>query len=108
MANEQNLIPWNKRTESEQREYAKKGGQKSGEVRRQRKAMKEQIEMLLSLPFKQQKQLKFIEAICKTVALRAKEFILKYVDNLTDEMRKENDIKINSSINNDDSHVVNG
>lgn len=51
MANEQNLIPWNRRTESEQREYAKKGGQKSGEVRRQRKAMKEQAELLLSLPF---------------------------------------------------------
>lgn len=49
--NEQNLIPFNKRTENEQREYAKKGGQKSGEVRRQRKAMKEQMEMLLSLPF---------------------------------------------------------
>ena len=55
-----------------------------------------------------EEQLKFIEAICKTVALRTKECILKYVDNLTDEMRKENDIKINSSINNDDSHVVNG
>ena len=56
-----------------------------------------------------EEQLKFIEAIYKIVALRAKEFILKYVvDNLTDEMRKENDIKINSSINNDDSHVVNG
>lgn len=51
MANEQNLIPWDKRTESEQREYAKKGGQKSGEVRRQRKAIKEQMDMLLSLPF---------------------------------------------------------
>ena len=51
MANEQNLIPWNKRTENEQREYAKKGGQKSGEVRRQRKAMKEQAELLLALPF---------------------------------------------------------
>lgn len=50
MANEQNLIPWNKRTESEQREYASQGGKKSGEVRRQRKAMKEQMEMLLSLP----------------------------------------------------------
>lgn len=61
MANEQNLIPFNKRTESEQREYAKKGGQKSGEVRRQRKAMKEQMEMLLSLPFKQQKQLNFMK-----------------------------------------------
>lgn len=49
MANEQNLIPFNKRTESEQREYAKKGGQKSGEVRRQRKAMKETMKMLLNL-----------------------------------------------------------
>lgn len=49
MANEQNLIPFDKRTESEQREYAKKGGQKSGEVRRQRKAMKETMKMLLNL-----------------------------------------------------------
>ena len=63
MANEQNLIPWNKRTENEQREYAKKGGQKSGEVRRQRKAMKEQMEMLLSLPFKQRDQLNFIKEL---------------------------------------------
>ena len=63
MANEQNLIPWNKRTENEQREYARKGGQKSGEVRRQRKAMKEQMEMLLSLPFKQEKQLKFMNSL---------------------------------------------
>lgn len=63
MANERNLIPWNKRTENEQREYAKKGGQKSGEVRRQRKAMKEQMEMLLSLPFKQRDQLNFIKEL---------------------------------------------
>lgn len=63
MANEQNLIPWNKRTENEQREYAKKGGQKSGEVRRQRKAMKEQMEMLLALPFKQQKQVNFMKVL---------------------------------------------
>ncbi len=49
MPNEQNLIPFNKRTKSEQREYAKKGGQKSGEVRRQKKAMKETMKMLLSL-----------------------------------------------------------
>lgn len=61
MANEQNLIPFNKRTKSEQREYAKKGGQKSGEVRRKRKAMKEQMEMLLTLPFKSKKQLSFMK-----------------------------------------------
>lgn len=51
MANEENLIPWNKRTENEQREYARQGGVKSGEVRRQRKAMREQAEMILALPF---------------------------------------------------------
>jgi len=49
MANEQNLIPWNKRTESEQREYARQGGKKSGEVRRQKKAMKDMMQTLLSL-----------------------------------------------------------
>lgn len=49
MANEQNLIPFNKRTESEQRETASKGGKKSGEVRRQKKKMKETMNMLLSL-----------------------------------------------------------
>ena len=49
MANEQNLIPFNRQTESEQREKAKKGGQRSGEVRRQRKAMKETMKMLLDL-----------------------------------------------------------
>lgn len=52
MANEQNLIPF---TSEQNREEAKKNGQKggikSGEVRRQRKAMKEQAELLLSLPF---------------------------------------------------------
>ena len=61
MANEQNLIPFNKRTKREQREYARKGGKKSGEVRRKRKAMKEQMEMLLSLPFKQSEALDFMK-----------------------------------------------
>ena len=64
VANEQNLIPF---TSNQSREEAKKngakGGQKSGEVRRQRKAMKEQFEMLLTLPFTQTKQLKFIESL---------------------------------------------
>lgn len=61
MANEQNLIPGNKRSQSEARENGKKGGKKSGEVRRQRKAMKEQMEMLLTLPCNKQKQLKLIK-----------------------------------------------
>lgn len=55
MANEQNLIPIeqvnSRRTREKHSKDSRKGGQKSGEVRRQRKAMKEQMEMLLSLPF---------------------------------------------------------
>ena len=35
-----------------------------------------------------EEQLKLIEAICETAALRAKEFTLTYVDNLTDEIIK--------------------
>ena len=49
MANEKNLIPFNKRPESEHREYARMGGKRSGEVRRQKKKMKETINMLLAL-----------------------------------------------------------
>lgn len=65
MANEQNLIPIeqvnSRRTREEHSRDSRKGGQKSGEVRRQRKAMKEQMEMLLVLPFKQKKQLDFMK-----------------------------------------------
>ena len=47
MANENNLKPLNKRTKSEQREIAKKGGIKSGEIRRKRKTLREELITLL-------------------------------------------------------------
>lgn len=49
---EENLIPMSERSKDEVREIGRKGGIASGETRRQRKAMKEQAELLLSLPFK--------------------------------------------------------
>jgi len=53
LANEENLIPFTSNQSREEAEKnGRKGGQKSGEVRRQRKAMKEQMELLLSLPCK--------------------------------------------------------
>ena len=62
MANEKNLIPF---SSNQSREEAKKngakGGKKSGEVRRKRKAIKEQMEMLLPLPFKQSEALDFMK-----------------------------------------------
>lgn len=50
--NDENLIPLNKRTKSEQREIAKKGGKKSGEARRRKKSLKAAMEMVLALPVK--------------------------------------------------------
>lgn len=67
MANEQNLIKGNPKTQfssgREAVENGKKGGLKSGEVRRKRKAMKEQMEMLLTLPLKNTKLKKQLQEI---------------------------------------------
>lgn len=63
MANEQNLIPFNKQTEEEQREKARKGGIASGVARRKRKAMKENLELLLSLEVKDKKAKGFMKSL---------------------------------------------
>lgn len=47
MANEQNLIPANKRTKSEHREIAKKGGVASGVARRKKANLKKAFETIL-------------------------------------------------------------
>lgn len=46
----ENLKPFNELTEEEQREIARKGGIASGEARRRKKTMREQFDLLLSLP----------------------------------------------------------
>lgn len=50
MANNKNLIPLNKRTPRERKEISRKGAQATNELKRKRKSMREQMEMLLSLP----------------------------------------------------------
>ena len=50
MANEQNLIPFDERTESEQREIATAGGIASGAARRRKRALKDAADLFLSLP----------------------------------------------------------
>ena len=52
MANNENLISLGDRTTDEQRAIQSAGGIASGKARRERKKMREQAEMLLSLPFK--------------------------------------------------------
>lgn len=47
---EKNLIPFNQRTEDEQREIASMGGKASGKSRRRKKTMKQVMDMLLSKP----------------------------------------------------------
>lgn len=50
MANEENLIPFSERSESEAREMGSKGGKKSGETRRKKKSMKQVMDILLQMP----------------------------------------------------------
>lgn len=59
--NDENLIPTTKRTKKEVREMTTKGGKKSGEVRRQRKTQREQLQLLLSLPLKNPKAVEQIK-----------------------------------------------
>lgn len=46
--NEKNLIPFNERTADEQREIARQGGIKSGQVRREQKTYREMAKTMLS------------------------------------------------------------
>ena len=55
MANEQNLIPFNELTQSEQRKIAVQGGIASGEARRQKKTLKQIGEMIGGLNIKSEK-----------------------------------------------------
>lgn len=48
MANNKNLIPFSKRTESEQREIARKGGKASGETRRKKADFRKTLNALLT------------------------------------------------------------
>ena len=52
MANEENLIPINQRTKSEQREIASKAGKASGRARRDNRTFRETWEQLLPLMWK--------------------------------------------------------
>ena len=58
-----NLIPQNKRTKEEQREIARKGGIASGKARRKKKLIKEQLELLLSLPLKDENAKRKLEQL---------------------------------------------
>lgn len=52
MLHEENLIPFNQLTQEEQRKIASEGGKASVKARRERKAIAEQMKMLLELPLK--------------------------------------------------------
>lgn len=60
---QEDLIPMSERTKEEQKEIATKGGIASGEARRKKKLIKEQLELLLSLPLKDKNVQRKIEAL---------------------------------------------
>lgn len=58
-----NLIPFTELTEEEQRKIAVKGGIASGKARRKKKLIKEQLELLLSLPLKDENAKRKLEQL---------------------------------------------
>lgn len=56
MANEKNLIPFDRRTENEQREIRSAGGIASGVSRRRKRSLKEAADLYLSLPVSDQRK----------------------------------------------------
>ena len=106
MANEENLIPF---TSNQSREEAKKngskGGKKSGEVRRKRKAMKEQMEMLLTLPVKNQEQYNFISNLGidkKEIDNQMALMVAMYAKALKGDVQAFNSIR---EVTQDDKHI---
>ena len=64
MANgHENLIPANMRSKEEASENGRKGGIKSGETRRKRKLMRENLELLLTLKVKDKKMQQIMKAL---------------------------------------------
>ena len=66
-----NLIPQSKRTKAEQREIARAGGIASGKARREKKKMRETLEILLSMPMKNGK-FTDVDSIRNFAALKGK------------------------------------
>ena len=60
--NDKNLIPFNQRTESEQREIARQGGIKSGEVRREQKTYRDMAKAMLSATITDENMLNELKA----------------------------------------------
>ena len=61
MANEQNLIPFGERSESEERAMRSKGGVNSGATRRRKRSMRDAAEYYLSLPVMDKKAISRFE-----------------------------------------------
>lgn len=66
-----NLIPQSERAKDEQREIAKMGGIASGKARREKKAMKDTLTALLSMPLRSGKE-SDIESIKNLAAVKGK------------------------------------
>lgn len=114
MANEENLIPFNERTEKEKREIGIKGGIASGEARRKKKAMREVAEMVLGtrIPDSEMKLIKQLKskgiseedltyqtAVVFATLGQALKGNVKAVTELRD-MAGEKEIKVNTDIDN--------
>lgn len=104
MANkgQENLIPFNQRTEEEQREIARQGGIASGEARKEKATMKKTLEMLLETKNKNGQTYKELATLgLLKGAIKGNPQNYKMIVELLGELENKADLDtINTSINN--------
>lgn len=100
--NEQNLIPTTELTESERRELARKGGIASGEARRKRKQMRDDLRAMLDSEqkFNDGKTRRVQEGIVHKLVTAAMSGDLRAIEQIAKLMGEyEQRIKVNGTIN---------
>lgn len=63
LLNDENLIPISQRPKEEQREIQRAGGRASVKARRQKKLLRDSLEMILSMPIKNKKDLENVRKL---------------------------------------------
>jgi ribonuclease D len=78
--NDENLISLADRTTEEQREIARMGGIRSGEVRRERKRLREALAEAMQMPDEDNEELSNVEVIAAAVVRKAKDGDMRAVE----------------------------
>lgn len=101
MSNEENLIPISEKTPEELREMTRNGGIKSGEVRREKKALREVLRAILEEKY--EGELTYKEALMKKYVAKGLDGDVRALEGIIE----NSDGKLEQTINNKGAVILN-